>query len=525
MTDADPPEGSPVGTGPPACSTIGKSEEVPDQSNQPRWYKVGIGDLVLIMLAIGIGQTASSGIIGDPGLGWHLRTPDLILDQGWPSADPFSGPKQGNRWLANQWLGDFPLWLGWKAAGLNGVVAVTMAFLLLGYRLLYGFLRADGLSWPAAALWTCAAAKASFSAWVARPNFVTFVSVAIVARMLSLFHEGRLRPKQLFWLLPLFAVWANCHGGFIVGLVMIVLAAGIELLISFGHPEPSECKKALARCQTLAIIAVGCFMATLINPYGWKIYPWIFSLLGDDYFMNLNQEWLSPDFHAPGSIWIAALILALPALFAISRYRPNLVLLSLSLLWLYLALKSGRYTPLWVMTTIPLAARAGAQIDWLNVRTSRLEQDDFFRVRSGGWIGYIVVLIGLTVWAVAGKPVDHNPAIYASDGLRELLRLRQPGEVVFNHPDYGGFLTLHGYPDLRVWIDDRNEVFGQAWYESSLDVLKTKPGWEKTLAEWDPDWVVAPAELPLSYRLAERPSEWDMPYRDKLIVLFHKRPR
>ena len=495
--------------------------EIPNSG--PKWYRIGIGDLVLIVLAVGIGQTASSGLIGDPGLGWHLRTPDFVLEHGWPTADPFSGPKHGNYWLANQWLGDFPLWLGWKAAGLNGVVAVTIAFLLLGYRLLYGFLRADGLSWPAAAFWTYAAAMASFNVWVARPNLITFLSVTIVARALALHHEGRLGPRRLLWLVPLFLVWVNSHGGFVVGLVMIGLAAGIEWLVAFAHSEPSEQSAAKIRFRTLVGVGTACFLATFVNPYGWKVYPWVFSLLGDPYFMKLNQEWLSPDFHAAGSIRIAAFIIALPALFAVSRYRPKLTVLALSLFWLYLALKSQRYIPLWIVVTTPLLARAAAQIDWLNVRIARLKQDEFFRVRSGGWIGFIAIAIGLAVWAKFGKPVDHNKDIYPCESLRELVRLRQPGEVVLNHPDFGGFLTLHGWPDLLVWIDDRNEVFGRAWYESYLDLEKTTPGWEATLAAWNPDWVAVYAEQPLAYRLAERPAVWELVYRDPLVVLFRKR--
>jgi hypothetical protein len=240
--------------------------------------------------------------------------------------------------------------------------------------------------------------------------------------------------------------------------------------------------------------------------------------------MKLNQEWYSPDFHSPGSIRIALFIAALPALFAVSRYRPKLTLLALSLLWLYLALKSQRYVPLWIVVTTPLLARAGAQIDWLNARVTRLGQDDFFQVRSGGWIGCIIIAGGLAVWAATGDPIDHDRTIYPSDGLRELIRQRKPGEVVLNHPDFGGFLTWHGWPDLKVWIDDRNEVFGRDWYECYFDVEQTKPGWEEKLSTWNPDWVVLFCEKPLAYRLAERPAKWEEVYRDNLVVLFRTRP-
>lgn len=490
---------------------------------EPKWYRLGIGDVVLVVLVAGIGQTASAGIIGDPGLGWHVRTPDVILERGFPTTDPFSSVDA--RWLANQWLGDVPLWLGWKAAGLNGIIAVTMAFLLLGYRLLYGFLRADGATWPAAAMWTIAAALASFNAWMARPNLVTFVFVAVLARVLTLVHEGRLPAKRLYWLIPLFAVWANAHGGFVVGLLMLGVAAGVEAVLFVGHAETTDRDAAKSRLRTLILVGIGCFAATLANPYGWKVYPWIFALLGDDYFMNLNQEWLSPDFHAPGLGRVAVFIVLFPALFAVSRHRPKLTLLALSLMWLYLALKGQRYVPLWIVVVTPLLYRAGAQIDLVNARVAKLELDDFFRVRSGGWIGFAAVVIGLGWWAKTKEPIDHEKAIYPADGLRLVIAKRQPGEVVWHGPDFGGFLTWHAWPGLPVWMDDRNDVFGRAMYEAFFDIERTRPGWEAKLAAANPTWVVVNTDRPLTDRLAERPVEWEELHRDALIVVFRKRSK
>jgi hypothetical protein len=483
-----------------------------------------MADLILVVLAIGIGQVASRGLIVDPGLGWHLRTPDFIFEHGWPVADPFSGPSYGNHWLANQWLGDFPLWLGWKVAGLNGVVAVTLAGLLLVYRLLYGFLRADGVPWPAAAGWTLLAAMGSYYAWMARPNLITVLAVVILARALTLYHEARLTSRHLLWLVPLFAAWANSHGGFIVGLAMIALAGVVELAMSLAHPVAAERSAARTRLCVLTAVGIGCGLATLINPYGWQVYPWVFSLLGNPYFMNLNTEWLSPDFHKDGSFRFGLLMLAFPAVFAVSRHRPNLVLLALAVAWFYLALQGRRYVPIWVLVTTPLLARAALEIDWLNARFARMDLREFFQLRSGGWVGYAALLIGLAVWARFGTPVVFNPTAGPTSGLQYLLQHWQPGETIVHNPNYGGYLTWHGWPALRVWIDDRNEVHGEEWYKKYLGVEETQPGWESTLTAWNPQWIAVPPSRPLTYRLAERTAEWDEVYRDDHVVLFRRQP-
>ena len=170
-------------------------EAIPEIPNPgPKWYRIGIGDLVLLLLAIGIGQTASSGIIGDPGLGWHLRTPEYHprtrLAHGRPIlraqmaavlAWPISGSATSR------------FWLGWKAAGIErssrrhdrssaARLSASLWFHAGRRALMAGgglvdlcgrhsqFLRLGGPAQPASPL----------------------SSVAIVARVLTLYHEGRL---------------------------------------------------------------------------------------------------------------------------------------------------------------------------------------------------------------------------------------------------------------------------------------------------------------------------------------------
>lgn len=493
-----------------------------DMSHPPRWYGVGIADLMLVLLIAGIGQSLTRAMICDPGLGWHLRTPDYIVEHGWPHQDPFSGPSHGNAWLANQWLGDFPLWLGWKGAGLNGIGAVTIGLLLVGYRLLYKYLRDDGVPWPAAACWVILAALASYYAWMARPNLVTFLGVTILARMLTLFHEGRITPRSLAWLVPLFLLWANAHGGFVIGLAMIALAAMVDLVLAVVQTDQVTRSVIRKRILTLGLLGVACGLATLINPYGWKLYPWIYSLLGNTYFMNLNQEWLSPDFHPKESMRFGILILAFPALFAVSRHRPNFVLLAFSILWLYLALQGRRYVPLFAMVITPLLARASLEISWLNTRYSQLDLRTFFQTRSSGWIGLILALIGLGIWAKFSPPLPHNRATSPAEGLQYLLKERQPGERIFHGPNFGGFLTWYGWPELRVWIDDRNEVHGEEAYEAYFAIERTKPGWLDALQATEAVWVVVPPHMTLAYRLSEMPQEWQERFRDQHVVIYRK---
>nr|NIP85252.1 hypothetical protein [Planctomycetales bacterium] len=311
---------------------------------RPTWWRIGVADLLLLVLVLGILQHAQGSMLDDPGLGWHLRQVDAMwATGGWLTHDPFSGPRGGQAWRTNQWLGDLLLYLGWWWGGLEGIAAVTTLVLGLTFLLLYQLLLADDVPWPLALGWTFLAALGTSLAWVARPNVLNLPLVLLTAWTLNRYHRGRCRPQQTWWLVPLFALWANTHGGFLAGLVLGGTALSVEAGISLWGRAAVRAA-AGQRCRHLAVLGIACLAATLINPYGWTLYPWVFQLLGNEFFMNLHSEWLSPDFHAAGAFRFEWLMLAFPVLLAFSRPRSiSLLALVQSLVWLHFAWNGQRY--------------------------------------------------------------------------------------------------------------------------------------------------------------------------------------
>jgi hypothetical protein len=94
--------------------------------------------------------------------------------------------------------------------------------------------------------------------------------------------------------------------------------------------------------------------------------------------------------------------------------------------------------------------------------------------------------------------------------------------VIFHAYDWGGYLTWHGWPDVLNWIDDRNEVQGEARAREYFAILKTDPDWQGKLA--GVDVVCVDSGTALAHRLAELPATWQVVYRDDEAVLFVRRP-
>ena len=189
-------------------------------------------------------------------------------------------------------------------------------------------------------------------------------------------------------------------------------------------------------------------------------------------------------------------MLLFPLLLAVSQRRPNLVELGLSLLWFHFALSGFRYVPLWVVVAVPLLARSSVRIPWLQQLANHLspagEGHQLFASRPGRvpWLWSVVAAVFLfgrlavaRVALLAINRTSFRPR--ALDRFLQLHREWRQGHghrpVVFHSYDWGGYLTWHGGPGFRNWIDDRNEVQGKEHIQEYFSILETDPGWREKL--------------------------------------------
>lgn len=520
--------------------TSALNESIVASSPAPLWYHVGGADGVFLVVALLVFLTARQGLLDDPGLGWHLRNIDAMLAQrSWLTIDPFTEPFDGSPrpWLSNQWLGELPFWLGERWAGLEGVAAIAALAIAFTMRCLYRILLRDGCPRPVAVFWTSQAAMGISCSWVARPNLFTLLFVMATYRICILLHEGRCRFRTTLWIIPLFAIWANVHGGFLAGFTLLGATLAVEIVLAFLSTDCEARASARRRARCVLLLSGAAFLATLLNPYGLSLYRWLFQLLGDPFFMDLHQEWKSPDFHGKGAIRFESLMLLFPLLLSLSKRRPHLVELALSVLWFHFALTGFRYVSLWVVIVVPLLARSSMEIGWLQEQAHRFlsrGKGEYFLAMSpdrSPWFGTLAaafLLLGLAR-GVEGRLACHQPDILPASALDRFLRIHEEWRreharrpVVFHSYDWGGYLTWHGGPDFRNWIDDRNEVQGKEHIQDYFSILATEPGWSDKLDRARVQLVCVQSNAPLTFRLAERSNVWRECYRDEWAVLFER---
>ena len=180
--------------------------------------------LVLFWCTTGVGW-----LLTDSDTGWHIRTGEWILENGRvPTADIFSFTRAGKAWFAWEWLSDVFMAAVQRNGGLAGIVLVSLLLLGATSVCVYKSTVAEsGQRWIAIVL-TSLAIAASTIHWLARPHLVTPLLAAAFCLVLNRVERDK-RPRLLLALPPLTVLWVNLHGGFFVGIVLLI-TYGIESL-------------------------------------------------------------------------------------------------------------------------------------------------------------------------------------------------------------------------------------------------------------------------------------------------------
>lgn len=506
-----------------------------DQPHRTRpWYYPSSADVLFVFLTLGILQNAGSRMMDDPGLGWHLRIADLMAEHGgFLYREEFCYPTQGRPWVTRAWLSDvlFRLIDAW--GGLNGIAVLTAVIVALALRWLYTRMLADGVNWLSAAFWTFLAALGTAPSWVARPNVVTLLGVVLVTHVCERYHSGAMAASKTWWLLPLFLLWPNLHGGFLAGALILAVTWLVEGSLAVAAPDEGVRLAARRRLRHWTLLGTAVFAVTLINPYAFGLYVWNLRVVTDPMIQTkTTQEWLPSDFTAEGWFRIELLILLFPLLAAFSERRMSLLSAVLSIVWLHFALTTRRYAPLWVLVVVPTLAGFSCGIPWLQRLGARLRSrlsDDLqqWLTRTPGKSPCFVSVVFAGLLFVAspwlGNLARHNPALMPASALDRFLNVYR-GEHTVHSLNWGGYLIWHGWdrqPRFQAWIDDRNDVHGRKHTKEHFEVMQAGPGWEEVLNKYNIRLACIPTESRLALRLAERP-DWQELFREGQVVVFRR---
>ena len=533
-----------------------------------RWVIPSAGDLVFAALLGLLAFTALSvRLLGDAGIGWHIRTGQMIVaTHAIPRVDPFSATfsvTNSQPWFAWEWLYD--LLVGWleTAAGLNGVVLFTALVIAMVFTWTFRLLLRRGTNVLAAVVLVLLAASAAMIHFLARPHVLSWLFTVAWFWILESSEKSyctsdsdssassKAAPRRgwTLWLLPpLMLLWVNVHGGFLVGFALLAIywcSAAWQRLRPAGDRFDDVLRKIragrLVRALTLTGVASG--LATLVNPYGFQLHVHICRYLTNRFLMDHINEFQSPNFHYVAQKCFAGLLLLTLLALASKRREATPARVSQALVIIfavYSGLYASRNIPVsslllilvigpWLSEAMerfadrPLAVRGFSSMRFMQ----RMEAIEF-SLRGHLWP---IALIVLTCWTAAhgGKLgartlMDaHFDAkrfpVAAADYLEERS---VPGPLV-SPDDWGGYLIYRLYPRVRMVIDDRHDFYGEQFLKSYLKMVHVEPGWQDFLQQHQAHCVVVPKESALANILAET-GGWQAIYSDDVATVFVRSP-
>jgi hypothetical protein len=505
-----------------------------------------IADLLFIALLVSLSYgLLATRLLGDGGTGWHVRNGQEILSTHvLPRTDPFSSTMSGKPWYAWEWMYDAVIGGIYNAVGLNGVVFFSAFLIALTFALLFRLQLVRGTNLLVAIVFFLLAASASTIHFLARPHIITWLFTLVWLEVLDTNggEDRRGRERILFWLPCLMLLWANLHGGFLMGFVLLgiyLVAAGIRVVACGDVQMKTAARK---RVRMLVVITLLSFGASLVNPYGYRLYSHLDDYLRNHFLMNHIQEFQSPDFHslAPRCFLVLLLLAFFSLAMSARRLKPSEILLVLFAT--YSGLYASRNIPIASMLIVLVIAPIFS--DWLNetaVRdsASALPRKLASRIaefgqrmreiekRQRGHLWPIVAVV-LSGWICLHDGLGSRHLMKAQFDAgkfpvqaTDVIRAEAISEPIFTLDSWGGYLIYRLYPRTKVVVDDRHDLYGEEFLKKYLKVVHAEPGWEEILKQWDANWVLVPADSALSGLLQDAPG-WKNVHRDNVAALFHR---
>jgi len=463
----------------------------------------------LIVLALAYALIAGLRTVSDFDLGWQLATGRYLVERHQiPRTELFSYTARGREWIYPPFSGAI-FYLLYVAGGysvlswLDALACATATALLCG---------SGGRLTAALAI---VAVPALAFRTIPRAELFTTVLFAAVVAILWRHHLGK--PARL-WLLPLiFLAWANLHLGFISGLGLFGAGALFELCeMLFAERRTA----AFERLKRFVPWTAAAFAATLLNPWGWRVYEAIYR---QNKVMQLHSafigEWSAVHFNAltwrqalnardPASAdWWLLVVAGVAILVALWRTRlgPAMLLAAGA----YFSLQHIRLQALFAILAVVLGGSVLSEFARsITARRARSSNSGAHegQTDSGGkvsrWVEILAVaaLVLLTGTRVADLVSDRyyvdsgqislfgsGPSWWYPERAAEFLaREHLPGNV-FHDYNLGGFLVWRIGQRYGDFVDGRYIPFGAELFAKQRELVSAGPEsaeWKRAAERW-----------------------------------------
>jgi hypothetical protein len=276
----------------------------------------------------------------------------------------------------------------------------------------------------------------------------------------------------------------------------------------------------------LSLVLVCCSVAALLNPQGWKIYLFPFEIFFSPVQQQAVRDWLSPDFHQPELLPLAALILLTIGALSLSPRRPRPSEVLLFVLTLFATFKSNRHMAILALVAVPLLIRYSQS--WVSslASPSALTPRANHATSKATIFASVALLLPLLLFVpklasdVYGQP--KQDVVRVPIKAIEYMKENGINGPTFTDPNMWGGYLIWALPSNPVYIDGRIDMYGDQFVREYINIARGTVAWEEPFARHHVKNVLVRPKSHLARSLQES-QEWQQLYQDEMTVVFSRR--
>ena len=310
-------------------------------------------------------------------------------------------------------------------------------------------------------------------------------------------------------------LWVNLHAGFALGLALIGLYIVRAVLdADWNYIRP------------LVIVLVFSTAMVPLNPNGFRMFSYPYETLTSQSMAAFIQEWASPDFHKITYLPLAFLLLSTFAAMALSPTRARLGETFLVLITALGALRSVRHIPIFSLFAAPVLAKhlwaIAKERGWDKLLTGAETRPTGIKLLINIVLLLAPLALGVSrVWHFASHQRNYVTLRNPVAAVEFLKSQRLPGPI-YNRYGWGGYLIYQLYPEYRVYIDGRADVYGDSFFTEAMRTYDGVGDWASSLDRYGIKTVLISPDAPLASLLRNDQRQWIVVYEDSDAIIFSR---
>jgi len=472
--------------------------------------------LVVVFAVLVLANAFAAGLrtVADSDTGWHLATGRYVWEHRTiPSTDVLSYPSVGMPWIYPP-FGEVFLYLIYRVGGyaglswLSALACVGLIAYLARKRSMPGLVLAM-LAIPAIAYRTAP-----------RADLFSTVLFAVLLGELWTFHGGERRG---LWLVPaVMLLWVSLHPGFIAGLAVM----GAYVIFEVGELFYTERRApGLQRLREAWPWLLAGVVATLVNPWGVKIYPAALNLAGvfGPAAGSLNSAYYIQEFSGVPITWQTFfqlfdvrylengnswLLLIAALLVPLAVWRKQLGAAAISVAATYFALSHARYLGMFAITIVTLGSTLldGVVTAGEGTCAPSESQRSLLRLPVAVAAALTSALCAIACLHIADYLSNRSYVHFRADSrfgvgesfwfperAADFIEREKLPRNVFETFAVGGFASLRLGPAYPNFIDGRADHLNPALFLAEQKLVASGPdsaAWQQAAVRWDINTII-----------------------------------